>query len=105
MEDAHTISLNLDEGQNDSNTFFAVYDGHGGMSFTLICPYPRPRPFAPEGAAAAKYAGEHVHKKLTSDEAYQRKEYRAALKNAFLRTDDDMRHGESRCVKHRHPLY
>ena len=32
MEDAHAISLNLDEAQQDanSNTFFAVYDGHGG---------------------------------------------------------------------------
>lgn len=35
-----------------------------------------------------------MHKKLISDEAYQRKEYRAALKNAFIHTDDDMRHGE-----------
>lgn len=32
MEDAHTIVLDLDEGQEDSNTFFAVYDGHGGTS-------------------------------------------------------------------------
>jgi protein phosphatase 2C family protein 2/3 len=33
MEDAHAVSLNLDESQEDtdSNTFFAVYDGHGGM--------------------------------------------------------------------------
>ena len=32
MEDAHAVSLNLDEHQEDtdSNTFFAVYDGHGG---------------------------------------------------------------------------
>ena len=32
MEDAHAVSLNLDEQQEDtdSNTFFAVYDGHGG---------------------------------------------------------------------------
>lgn len=32
MEDAHAISLNLDEqpDEADSNTFFAVYDGHGG---------------------------------------------------------------------------
>ncbi|TFY60500.1 hypothetical protein EVJ58_g5120 [Rhodofomes roseus] len=72
MEDAHTIALNLDESGDDSNTFFAVYDGHGG-------------------GAAAKYAGENVHKKLASDDAYQRKDYRAALKNAFLGTDDDMR--------------
>ena len=33
MEDSHAVELNLD-GQSDesqSNTFFAVYDGHGGM--------------------------------------------------------------------------
>lgn len=31
MEDAHAIALKLDE-EEDSNTFFAVYDGHGGGS-------------------------------------------------------------------------
>jgi protein phosphatase 2C family protein 2/3 len=30
MEDAHTTILALDEGKEESNTFFAVYDGHGG---------------------------------------------------------------------------
>jgi len=39
----------------------------------------------------AKYAGEHVHKRLVADEAYQRKDYSRALKNAFLGTDEDMR--------------
>lgn len=34
MEDAHAIVLDLDEGVEDTNTFFAVYDGHGG-TFTL----------------------------------------------------------------------
>ncbi|KAI0927082.1 hypothetical protein AcW1_007566 [Taiwanofungus camphoratus] len=71
MEDAHAIALKLDE-EEDSNTFFAVYDGHGG-------------------GTVAKYAGENVHKRLVTDEAYRSKEYRAALKNAFLGTDADMR--------------
>lgn len=31
MEDAHAAILSLDEGIESSNTFFAVYDGHGGM--------------------------------------------------------------------------
>lgn len=36
MEDAHAVALELDEPQSDtiSNTFFAVYDGHGGMVLT-----------------------------------------------------------------------
>jgi hypothetical protein len=33
MEDAHAIVLSLDEGELTSNTFFAVYDGHGGTSY------------------------------------------------------------------------
>jgi len=37
MEDSHAVSLNLDEHQDDasSSTFFAVYDGHGGMEVFL----------------------------------------------------------------------
>lgn len=30
MEDAHTVVLNLEDGTDQKNTFFAVYDGHGG---------------------------------------------------------------------------
>jgi protein phosphatase 2C family protein 2/3 len=30
MEDAHAAELSLDEGVENSNAFFAVYDGHGG---------------------------------------------------------------------------
>lgn len=32
MEDAHTAELNLDgaPSEDETNTFFAVYDGHGG---------------------------------------------------------------------------
>ena len=29
MEDAHAVELSLDDN-SDPNTFFAVYDGHGG---------------------------------------------------------------------------
>ena len=34
MEDAHAVALELDEPDSDaiSNTFFAVYDGHGGIA-------------------------------------------------------------------------
>ena len=32
MEDAHAAVLDLGGPNGKSNTFFAVYDGHGGMS-------------------------------------------------------------------------
>jgi protein phosphatase 2C family protein 2/3 len=35
MEDAHVADLSLDEGE-DSNAFFAVYDGHGGTFETFL---------------------------------------------------------------------
>lgn len=40
MEDAHTAELNLDgaPSEDETNTFFAVYDGHGGMFQTLRYP-------------------------------------------------------------------
>ncbi|KAI0072866.1 PP2C-domain-containing protein [Panus rudis PR-1116 ss-1] len=72
MEDAHTVDLNLDQKQDKSNTFFAVYDGHGG-------------------GATAKYAGQHVHKRLVSEDPYKKGEYNEALKQAFLGIDQDMR--------------
>ncbi|TFK91114.1 PP2C-domain-containing protein [Polyporus arcularius HHB13444] len=72
MEDAHTAILSLDEDSADPNTFFAVYDGHGG-------------------SAVARYAGQNVHKRLLQEEAYKKKDYAAALKNAFIGTDADMR--------------
>jgi len=72
MEDAHTTKLDLDEGSDNPNTFFAIFDGHGG-------------------AATAQYAGKKVHELLANDEKYQNKEYHAALKNAFLTADEKMR--------------
>lgn len=69
MEDAHTLLLKLDGGKN---AFFGVYDGHGGSS-------------------AAKFSGEHVPKRLASEEAYKSEDYELALKKAFLGTDEDLR--------------
>lgn len=72
MEDAHATVLNLDgDDAESSNTFFAVYDGHGG-------------------GTVAKFAGENVHKRLVKEEAYHDKRYEAALKRAFLGTDEDL---------------
>ncbi|KAJ7780631.1 phosphatase 2C-like domain-containing protein [Mycena maculata] len=71
MEDAHAIVLDLDEGKEDPNTFFAVYDGHGG-------------------GTVAKFAGQNVHKRLVTEEAYKESQYDEALKRAFLGTDEDL---------------
>ncbi|CAE6502692.1 unnamed protein product [Rhizoctonia solani] len=70
MEDAHATVLKLDPQSN--NAFFAVFDGHGGSTI-------------------AKYAGSHIHERLKSDASYQSKDYKPALKRAFLGTDDDLR--------------
>ncbi|KAJ7935621.1 PP2C-domain-containing protein [Mycena leptocephala] len=71
MEDAHAIVLDLDGGKDDSNTFFAVYDGHGG-------------------GTVAKFAGQNVHKRLVTEESYKESQYDEALKRAFLGTDEDL---------------
>ena len=38
MEDSHAAVLDLDEGkpEHETNTFFAVYDGHGGESSSIL---------------------------------------------------------------------
>ncbi|KAF8827673.1 hypothetical protein HHX47_DHR4000358 [Lentinula edodes] len=72
MEDSHAIVLDLDDDKHERNAFFAVYDGHGG-------------------GTVAKFAGQNVHKRLVTEESYQSKAYDAALKRAFLGTDEDIR--------------
>lgn len=42
----------------------------------------------------AKFAGQNVHKRLVTEESYQSKAYDAALKRAFLGTDEDIRASE-----------
>lgn len=70
MEDAHTAVLKM-EGEEDI-AFFAVFDGHGG-------------------SATAKFAGKSLHKRLANEAAYQKKDYGAALKDAFLGADVDLK--------------
>jgi serine/threonine protein phosphatase PrpC len=42
MEDIHAAVLLLDEGVENSNAFFAVYDGHGG-AFPIWVSFRRPQ--------------------------------------------------------------
>ncbi|ETW81580.1 hypothetical protein HETIRDRAFT_439966 [Heterobasidion irregulare TC 32-1] len=70
MEDAHAVALRLDEGE-ETNSFFAVYDGHGG-------------------GTVAKFAGQNVHQRLVKEESYREQKYEEAMKRAFLGTDEDI---------------
>lgn len=91
MEDSHSAVLNLDEGKPDdeSNTFFAVYDGHGGAPFLFFF-RPIIEPVAALGSSVARFAGQNVYKRLVTEETYKAKEYEKALKRAFLGTDEDL---------------
>ncbi|CAA7261515.1 unnamed protein product [Cyclocybe aegerita] len=71
MEDAHAAILDLDGPEATSNTFFAVYDGHGGST-------------------VARFAGQNVHKRLVQEESYKEANFETALKRAFLGTDEDL---------------
>lgn len=83
MEDAHTTLLHLSDSMgkpSDPNygkkgqtgekriSFFAVFDGHGGDE-------------------VAKYAGEHLHHIVASQEEFSKGDYETALKNGFLNID------------------
>ena len=43
-----------------------------------------------QGSTVARFAGSNVHKRLVSEETYQGNDYEAALKRAFLGTDEDL---------------
>jgi len=72
MEDTHAHVLELEEGTDKPNSFFAVYDGHGG-------------------SAASKFAGQAVHKRLTTEVAYREGRWADAMKDAFLGADADLK--------------
>lgn len=89
MEDSHAVSLNLDESDDDanSNTFFAVYDGHGGMEM-LFCLARTEQIIT--GGSVARFAGQNVHRRLVQEESYQHQNFEDAMRRAFLGTDEDM---------------
>jgi len=77
MEDAHAhiLDLNNDPKLKESKelcSFFGVYDGHGGST-------------------VARFSGDTVHSRLQGVDDYKSKNYEAALKRAFLATDEDLR--------------
>ncbi|WFD22689.1 protein-serine/threonine phosphatase [Malassezia equina] len=76
MEDAHAAVLNLMDDASVSPkervSFFAVYDGHGG-------------------ANVARYSGRTVHSRLLELPEFKEKQWEAALRRSFLKTDEDLR--------------
>ena len=92
MEDSHAVSLNLDEDQEDvdSNTFFAVYDGHGGTEMLFEFSLGPKLSDSNTGGSVARFAGQNVHRRLVQEESYQQQDYKDAMRRAFLGTDEDM---------------
>jgi len=70
MEDAHCALLSLP--YDSSNSYFGVFDGHGG-------------------AEVAKYCAEHLHERITNDNAYRAGDHFTSIKNGFLRVDEEVR--------------
>jgi len=93
MEDAHAAILDLDEEGGDTNAFFAVYDGHGGMpAASYLSSYLFDISL---GSYVAKFAGENLHKRLVLEKSYTEKNYEIAFKEAFLGVDQELRVGVS----------
>ncbi|KAJ3095493.1 Protein phosphatase 2C 2 [Phlyctochytrium planicorne] len=88
MEDAHTTLLDvLDNTEGGSIdvpedtessapkkkfSFFAVYDGHGG-------------------ALVAEYSGKFLHKNIIQNGAFEDGNFKDAIKNGFLKTDEELK--------------
>lgn len=56
----------------EGNALFGVFDGHGGSS-------------------VAKFTGTTIHKRLSELDSYRCGDYEGALKETFLKTDEDLR--------------
>jgi protein phosphatase PTC2/3 len=91
MEDAHSVVLDLNEKKDDSNAFFAVFDGHSGEYIANMFPQLDSCDAPYKGGKTSKFASQNLHTKLVKVEAYHNHEYEAALNRAFLDTDEDFR--------------
>jgi protein phosphatase 2C family protein 2/3 len=91
MEDAHSIILNLNEKKDNANAFFAVFDGHSGEYFANMFAHVDSCDAPYKGDTTSKFASRNLHTQLVTAEAYREGEYEAALKRAFLDTDEQFR--------------
>ncbi|KAH8925725.1 PP2C-domain-containing protein [Atractiella rhizophila] len=74
MEDshAHVLALNSASPKPTKASFFAVYDGHGGVS-------------------VARYAGANLHNKLAESSEFKEGKWEDSLRKSFLATDEVIR--------------
>lgn len=84
MEDAHTAELDID-GKNSA--FFGVFDGHAGTDVAI-------------------YSSKNLFQNLRNNDSYKAGQIEKALKEAFLKTDSDLRTptGHAECLKIRKEL-
>ncbi|KAF9924489.1 Protein phosphatase 2C 2 [Linnemannia zychae] len=75
MDDAHATLLRMKNA--NGTAFFAVYDGHGGNS-------------------VANYCGKHLHNFILADTAFEKGDFKTAIKNGILETDVHL-HQDSEC--------
>jgi protein phosphatase PTC2/3 len=94
MEDAHTIVLDLNENKDVTNAFFAVFDGHSGEYFANMFAHVDSCDAPYKGDTTSKFASQNLHTQLVTAEAYREGDYEAALKRAFLNTDEEFRKSE-----------
>lgn len=75
LQDAHSAHIEL--GDNKNISFFGVFDGHGGSEVAQFC-------------------RSNLHTALQRTEAFQKSEYKQALKESFLQMDVQMFSDEGR---------
>nr|XP_019050701.1 PP2Cc protein phosphatase [Kwoniella bestiolae CBS 10118]OCF29631.1 PP2Cc protein phosphatase [Kwoniella bestiolae CBS 10118] len=67
-----TVTNDNEDDEEPEHALFGVFDGHGGSS-------------------VAKYTGTTLHTRLAGLESYKNGDFEAALKQSFLKTDEDLR--------------
>ncbi|WWD05408.1 hypothetical protein V865_003485 [Kwoniella europaea PYCC6329] len=67
-----TVTNDNEDEEGNEHALFGVFDGHGGSS-------------------VAKYSGTTLHTRLAGLDSYKSGDFEAALKQAFLKTDEDLR--------------
>jgi len=105
MEDAHSAVLNMAPGSGKHISWFAVFDGHGGITlpsffcllFSRCIPKVDLRSVGADrpgvGDRVAKYAGEHVHQIVRKQAAFEKGDYVKALEDGFVATDTALMDG------------